>query len=328
MGSSSPSPLLIAIFGPTSSGKTSLSVQLGHRIRRHFGQEPVVISADSRQVYKYMDIGTSKTTAGEMGGIRHEMIDVVEPIRRLDLEDYVEAAREHIEKTFAAGGIPFVVGGTGVYLKALLEGWGVEQTGGLRESLRKDFPRNMAQDAHAMLRRLDRGAAAKVHPNNYEGVINALVSVMSKENEQQGRQGPRMRHLVLGLNPPPRLLDDKVARTYDEQVRRGLFAEVCDLATRYNLDDEMRRKGKDSKNQVLHTHGYREYFEVATERRKSVAELSTAELSEVRNRVVEHIRVYTRHQKAWFGKLPDVRMIKSGDQAFAEAARAIKNQSS
>ena len=97
----------------------------------------MVISADSRQVYRYLDIGTSKTTAAEMRGIRHEMLDVTEPVRKLELEEYVRLASAHVADCHARGAVPFVVGGTGVYVRALLEGWAVDRVGAARAALRR-----------------------------------------------------------------------------------------------------------------------------------------------------------------------------------------------
>jgi tRNA dimethylallyltransferase len=315
-----PGPL-VALYGPTSSGKTGLSVKAALRVERELGRPVVVISADSRQVYRYMDIGTSKTTAAEMRGIEHALIDVTEPSRKLELEDYVALARERIAAAAQAGALPFVVGGTGVYVSALTEGWEVGGAGTVRASLRRDFPPSMAADAHAMLRRLDRAAAARVHPSNYEAVLNALAAVMA--GGEARRSAPESRVLVLGLDPGPRAVEQQVAQTYDDQVRRGLFGEVTDLAARYGLDEEARARGRDSRNQVLHTHGYREFFDLARRLGKPVAQLSPAELADVREAVLDHIRPHTRRQRTWFAKLPSPRMVTSPDHAFREIARAI-----
>ena len=339
--------LLAALYGPTSSGKTALAVQVATRIEAGLGRRVVIISADSRQVYRYLDIGTSKTTAEQMRGIRHEMLDVAEPVRKFELAEYARQARGHIGAALAAGAVPFVVGGTGVYLKALLEGWSLEEAAAARDALRRDFPRSMAGDAYAVLRRLDRAAAARVHPNNYEAVINALVLVTAASTgpastgpastgpastqrppgpRKPGQPGPAPPATVLlGLDPGPRVVDQRVTRTYDEQVRRGLGREIQDLSARYGLDGELRRRGPDSPNQVLHTHGYREYFEVAAERGMDVAALTRADLAEVRGRVIEHIRQYTRRQRSWFSKLPQVRMISSAEQAYPLLARALRD---
>jgi tRNA dimethylallyltransferase len=312
--------LLVALYGPTSSGKTGMSVYLAQRIEREVGRQVIVISADSRQVYRYMDIGTSKTTAAEMRDIRHEMFDIAEPIRKLELEDYDRFARGYIADAFAANHVPLIVGGTGVYVKALLEDWAVAQVGAARKSLRQDFPRAMAPDAYATLRRLDRAAAAQIHPNNYEGIINALASVTGAGESKAAPDREGVRSIVLGLDPGVQVVNQRVADTYDRQVRRGLFDEVQELNYRYGLEREIRQRGPSAENQVLHTHGYREYFEVALERRKPVGSLTESDLAEVRTRVIEHIRRYTRRQRSWLQKLPGVRMVKSPEQAFGLVA--------
>jgi tRNA dimethylallyltransferase len=321
--------VLVALYGPTSAGKTAMAVQAARRVEADLGRGMVIISADSRQVYRYMDIGTSKTTDEEMGGIRHEMLDVAEPVRKFELEEYAALARGHISAALAAGLVPFVVGGTGIYLSAVLGGWDVDRVGAARASLRRDFPRSAAGDAYATLRRLNPARATRVHPNNYEAIINALAAVMAETGPsgqtRGGGTGPAgpdeaagaTATVVLGLDPGARVLDRRVAGTYHGQVERGLFDEIKSLAARYGLDREMRQRGRDSQNQVLHTHGYREYFEVAAARGKPVANLSGPDLAEVRSQVIERIRRHTRRQRGWFGKLPGTQMVSSADQAFA-----------
>lgn len=321
--------LLVALFGPTSSGKTRLSIELCLRMAADSGLESVVISADSRQVYRYMDIGTSKTTTAEMRGVRHEMLSVAEPASKYELESYVAAARRHIDDCWAGGGVPVIVGGTAVYVKALLEGWSVDRTAAMLASLRRDFPRGMAGDAYETLRRLDRNAAARVHQNNYDGVINALAAAMARpastlqtDAATQPAESANLRTVVLGLDRPARDLDSRVARTFDNQLERGLLDEVQSLSARYDLERESRRRAP-SNNQVLHTHGYREFFEVASERGKPLRTLSSADLATIRERVVAHIQAYTRRQRGAFRKLSGVRMVRSADDAY-QAVRGAR----
>jgi tRNA dimethylallyltransferase len=337
---------LLALYGPTSAGKTALAVEVALRIERELGRRVVVISADSRQVYRYLDIGTSKTTTAQMRGIRHELIDVTEPARKLELEDYARLAREHIASAFAAGAVPFVVGGTGVYVSALLGGWQVDQVGAARAALRRDFPRSMAADAYAMLRRLNRDAAAGVHPNNYDAVINALAGVLAGSRGDPVRgdpvrgdpvRGDPVRGdpasgaaagggpapVVLGVDPGARAVDRRVAATFAEQLKLGLLDEIADLNSRYDLDAQLRGRGRDSENQVLHTHGYREFFELALERGKPVAKLTEAERAEAGDLVVERIRRHTRRQRGWLTKLKITDLVSSADHAYAIAARSL-----
>lgn len=312
--------LLVALYGPTSAGKTALSIDLAEYLEKDLGRRVVIISADSRQVYRYMDIGTSKTTTAEMRGIRHEMIDVAEPVRKLELEEYTRLARRFISQAFTAGDLPLVVGGTGVYVKALIEGWATEQVGAARNELRRDFPRAMLPDAYAMLRRLDRGASARVHPGNYDAVINALAAVIGRDQEQPGGRDQTVRGLVLGLDPGARAVDQRVVRAYDGQVRRGLFDEILALDERYGLDRQLRQHGPEAANQVLHTHGYREYFELAREKGTLVSRLTEADLAEVRARVIERIQRHTRRQRAFMAKLPGIHRVSSLRQAAARVS--------
>lgn len=126
------------LFGPTSSGKTGLSIELALELRER-GLRPVVFNADSRQVYRGMDIGTSKISDPEMRGVEHRLLDMADPVRKLALERYVECARDAlIDIATDHTAVPVVVGGTGTYVKAILERWQVRGTARLRESLEKD----------------------------------------------------------------------------------------------------------------------------------------------------------------------------------------------
>lgn len=260
-----------------------------------------------------------------MQGIRHEMIDIIEPVRKLELEDYTSLARAEIARCFETEEIPFVVGGTGIYVKALIEGWSVDRVASARQSLRRDLPRSMTRDAYAMLRRLDRNLADRIHANNYEAIINALASVMAPDGRAARRTEPGVRRLLLGIDPGRDRVEARVVATYDDQVRRGLFDEVVELAYRYDLGRELHWRGPDSPNQVLHTHGYREYFEVAEERGKQVDRLDKRDLAEVRIRVLDHIQQYARRQRSWFRKMPSARMVKNSQQALAIIAKPVRS---
>jgi tRNA dimethylallyltransferase len=315
--------LVVAIYGPTSSGKTALSVRLCQLIAERLDRQPMVISADSRQVYRYMDIGTSKTAVDDMGGIPHRMIDVTEPDRKYELEQYVAAAREHLQRCLDEGGMPVIVGGTGTYLRALLEGWEVDRVGTLRASLRKDFPPGMAADAHATLERLDPAGAAKVHANNYAGLINALARVMAGEDETGL---PQVNRLVLGVDRSPSDLDRRIAETFARQLSAGLYEEVLELDSRYQLEDQFNEGRGPAPNQVLHTHGYTEWFEVARDRGRLVHHLSRTDHDEVRQRVVERITAHARRQRSVLAKLENAQRVTSPDQALRLVEAAVRRR--
>ncbi|MEU4391255.1 hypothetical protein [Kribbella sp. NPDC023855] len=314
--------LLVAVYGPTSAGKTKVSVDLCLRIRDELGLAPMVVSADSRQVYRYMDIGTSKTTPEEMRGVPHTMLDVTEPVRKLELETFVAEARKHMDECWASGGVPVIVGGTSVYVRSLLEGWEVDAVAEARNAIRRDFPRSMAEDAYAVLTRLDKSAAGRIHENNYDAIVNALAHAMGNDPDRAGTS-VAARQVVLGVDRPATEIDRRVAETYDSQVQRGLRDEVLELDERYDVLAQYRSLGQKSPNQVVHTHGYTEWFDLAVERGKPVENLGAAELDEVRDRVVERIRTHTRRQRSAIPKLTGVTMVRNDRDAFAAVQAAL-----
>jgi tRNA dimethylallyltransferase len=312
-------PALLALFGPTSAGKTELAIELSLWLRDRLGLDPLVVSADSRQVYRRLDIGTSKVTKEEARGIPHRLIDVVEPVRKLELESYVERAREAIDRSRAEGGVPFVVGGTGVYVNALVEGWELAGDEAARAELRRDFPPGSEREAHELLERLDRARAKKIHPNNLEATLNALAAVMAGSG-RSGAPGGAGPSLVLGLDPGPKEVSRRIELTLDRQLGAGLVEEVVALAERYDLEAEFRRHGARSRNQTLQTLHYREFFEFAARRGKQVRNLSREDLLAVRTQMLENTRAYARRQRSWFSKLPEPTMVGSA----ADARRAIE----
>jgi tRNA dimethylallyltransferase len=320
-----PPRMLVALYGPTSAGKTAVSVDLCLRIRDELGLPPMVVSADSRQVYRYMDIGTSKTTPEEMRGIPHTMIDVTEPVRKLELETFVAEARRHMEDCWTSGGVPVIVGGTSVYVRSLLEGWEVDAVAESRNAVRRDFPRSMAEDAYAVLARLDPKTAGKIHENNYDAIVNALARAMG--NDPERAVAPATRQVVLSVDRAASEIDQRVAATYDHQVERGLRDEVLGLEERYDVLSQYRRLGQKSPDQVVHTHGYTEWFDVALDRGKAVENLTGADLDEVRTRVVGRIQTHTRRQRAAIPKLTGVRPVRNGAAAFAAVKKSLESRS-
>jgi tRNA dimethylallyltransferase len=306
---------LVALYGPTSAGKTRASVDLCLRIRDELGLEPMVVSADSRQVYRYMDIGTSKTTPEEMRGIPHTMIDVTEPVRRLELEKVRRRGQ-------AAHGR--LLGVRRHQRVRALPARGLGGRRGRRGAQRRP-PGLPAEHGRGRVRRTDPArpkAAGKIHENTYDAIVNALAHAMGNDADRTGTTVAG-RPVVLGVDRPAAEIDQRVAATYDEQVRRGLRDEVLGLDERYDVLAQYRRLGQKSPNQVVHTHGYTEWFDVALERGKPVENLSPADLDEVRDRVVERIRTHTRRQRSAIPKLSGVKLVRNPRDAFAAVKAAL-----
>jgi tRNA dimethylallyltransferase len=290
----------VAIYGPTSSGKTALSLDVCEAASER-GLRAVVLNADSRQVYAGMDIGTSKIKVSQMRGFEHRLLDVAEPSSKLSLEAYAQMARDELASLAASGdALPVLVGGTGVYLQAVLDGWDLTGTGALRRSLERDFPRGDVQGAYHMLARLAPEAARRLHPGNYEAILNALVRRMA--GQASNEVATPFAFAIYGLDRGEAETDRRIETTLDAQIRDGLLAEIAQLDRRYRLIEQARRPGR-PRNMAWQTHGYREFVRTAASTGTAIADLDGAGLAAARAEALHHIRAYSRRQRSWFRKL-------------------------
>ena len=290
----------VAIYGPTSSGKTALSLEVCEAAAER-GLRPVVLNADSRQVYVGMDIGTSKIKSPEMRGFEHRLLDVAEPSSKLPLEAYAQMARDELASLAGSGdALPVLVGGTGVYVQSVLEGWDLTGTGTLRRSLERDFPRSDVTGAYQVLARLAPEVARRVHPNNYEAILNALVRRMA--GQPSNELATPFAFAVYGLDRGKAETDRRIETTLDAQIRGGLLAEIAQLDRRYRLVEQARRPDRQH-NVASQTHGYREFVHVAAATGNPITELDGADLAAARAEALGHIWAYSRRQRSWFRKL-------------------------
>ena len=293
----------MAIYGPTSSGKTALSLDVCEAASER-SLRPVVLNADSRQVYVGMDIGTSKIKPSEMRGFGHRLLDVAEPSSKLSLEAYAQMARDELASLAASeDALPVLVGGTGVYIQSVLDGWDLTGTGTLRRSLERDFPRSDVKGAYQLLARLARLApegVRRVHPSNYEAILNALVRRMA--GEASNKVATPFAFAVYGLDRGEAETDRRIEKRLDAQIRDGLLEEIAELDRRYRLVEQAGRPGR-RRNMASQTHGYREFVRVAASTGKAIAELDGADLAAARADALGHIWAYSRRQRSWFRKL-------------------------
>jgi tRNA dimethylallyltransferase len=290
----------VAIYGPTSSGKTALSLDVCAAASER-GLRPVVLNADSRQVYADMDIGTSKIQPSQMRGFEHRLLDLAEPSSKLPLEAYAQMARDELASLAAAeDALPILVGGTGVYVQSVLDGWDLTGTGTLRRSLERDFPPSDIQGAHRVLARLAPEVARRVHPHNYEAILNALARRMA--GQPSNKAATPFAFAVYGVDRGEAETARRIETTLDAQIRDGLLAEIAGLDRRYRLVEQARRPGH-QRNVAAQTHGYREFVRVAASAGKAIAELDGADLAAARAEALGHIWAYSRRQRSWFRKL-------------------------
>jgi len=220
---------LIAIVGPTAGGKTALGIALARAL------DGEIVGADSRQVYRHMDIGTAKPTPEERSLAAHHLIDVVDPDQEFGLAQYLELAAAALEDVWSKGKQPLLVGGSGQYVWALLEGWRVPRLPPqreLRRELEERAAREGAEALHRQLARVDPKAAARIDPRNVRRVIRALEVHKATGHPisyWQEKGPPPWQTLILGLTCPRQELYRRIDTRVDAMMEAGLVDEVGGL---------------------------------------------------------------------------------------------------
>jgi tRNA dimethylallyltransferase len=219
-------PPLVVIVGPTAVGKTALAVRLAAAV----GGE--IISADSRQIYRGMDIGTAKATAEEQAQAPHHLVDILDPSESMGLASFLERVTEAIADIVQRGLIPFLVGGTGQYIRAVIEGWQVPRVRA-DETLRRELYQRAESDGptalHTWLQELDPTAASRIDARNVRRTVRALeVCLLTgrRFSEQQHKSPPPYSILILGLTLPRAQLYERIDRRVDWMIENGLEEEV------------------------------------------------------------------------------------------------------
>lgn len=304
-------PLLVVILGPTGSGKTALSLRLAQEFRGE------IVNCDSVAMYREFDIGTAKPSLEERAQAPHHLFDFVEPTQEITAGEYARQARRVLSEISSRQRLPIVVGGTGLYLRALLEGLfaGPQRSEELRERLRARVEERGSDYVHRILKRLDRVSAAKVHPNDAPKLIRAIevcLAARQKMSElwQQGRdplQGFRI--LRLGLDPERRALYDRINLRARQMFENGLIEETKGLTVKYSANAR-----------PLTSLGY-----------KQAAQLFRGELTrdQALQAAQQAHRNYAKRQLTWFRREPAVTWLKGfGDERETQQAamRAVDSQ--
>ncbi len=284
-----PSPLrpLVAIVGPTAVGKSEVALILAERLNGE------IVSADSRQIYRGMDIGTAKPTPEERARVPHHLIDVTDPDRPLTLAEYQRMAYAAIEEIHRRGRLPFLVGGTGLYVWAVVEGWQIPPAPpdpALRRALEERAQREGPGALYEELRRLDPEAAARIDPRNLRRVIRAL-EVCHRTGQpfsaQQRKNPPPYAAIMIGLTRPREELYRRIDGRVERMIAAGLVEEVRRLAEGYPWELP-----------AMTGLGYRQ---IGTYLRGEIP------LEEAIRRIRSATRAFVRHQYNWF-RLGDPRI--------------------
>jgi len=290
-------PSIIVICGPTGIGKTSAGIEAAEA----FGGG--IISADSMQVYKYMDIGTAKPTLEERKRIFHHMIDIIEPDEDFSAAKFALMADEIIERLIRREIIPFLVGGTGLYIKALIKGLfnpGISLDG-TRSRLKKEAEKYGAETLYKRLLKLDREAADKIHPNDTFRIVRALEvyettgMTISEHHKKHAFSGNRFNVLKIGVTTERDDLYKRIEKRVDLMVEAGFAEEVKRLL---NMNYTAGLKS-------MQSIGYRHMVEYVTGR---------ISLDETVRILKQDTRRFAKRQMTWFNADPEIVWVKP-DQA-------------
>ena len=282
------------ITGPTAVGKTSAAVVVAQRI----GAE--IISADSRQVYIGMDIGTAKPTDAQRKAVRHHLVDIVRPDEDFNAAIFAQIASEAFDDIHSRGGTAIVVGGTGLYIKALLKGYtfkGVGADENIREAIEIDIAERGIDAVYAELKELDPAACEKIHPNNIPRVVRALEVIKSTgrpfseiSDDSSGDENPAYEYVAVCINTERGALYRRIDRRVEGMVHAGWPREVKELLSR----------GYTCELRALNALGYREIADYV-EKRWSFREAIDAICKATRN--------FAQRQLTFFRGMPELKWM-------------------
>lgn len=293
---------LIILTGPTAAGKTKLSIALAHAINGE------IISADSMQVYRHMDIGSAKIRSEEMQGIKHYLVDILEPSEDFNIVMFQKYAKQAMSEIYAKGKTPILVGGTGFYIQSVLYDIDFEESDAdiaLRSELEAVALQKGAGYLHAMLRECDERAAEQIHENNIKRVIRAIEfyrqtgKKISEHNELERRKEPAYDARYFVLTDERKRLYENIDRRVDIMIKDGLVDEVKRLLAMGCKRDSTAMQGLGYKEIISYLEG-----EITLEKAVYIIKRDT--------------RHFAKRQLTWFRREQDVRWVEKDKFAYDE----------
>ena len=298
MASPQPAPPLVVVLGPTASGKTALSLALAERF------EGEIVNCDSVAMYREFDVGTAKPTMAERARVAHHLLDCVAPTDHITAGDYARRARQVLEEIKARDHLPIVVGGTGLYLRALLEGLfpGPQRSEDLRERLRERAASRGSNYLHRILQRMDRATSQKIHANDLPKLIRAIEVCLASRRKMSelwahhGRDplsGFRIQRI--GLDPDRQALYDRINRRAKQMFEAGLVEETNRLIEKYG-----------NSQGPLTSLGYKQALQCIRGDLTREQAMQAAQQAH---------RNYAKRQMTWFRREPEVHWLRGfGDE--------------
>lgn len=295
---------VLVILGPTATGKSHCAIEIA---KKYNGE---IISGDSMLVYKGMNIGTAKPTAEELALVPHHLVDILPPDASFSVVDFKQQAERLITEITARGHLPIIAGGTGLYIKALLEGYAfneAEEDSELRRDLEREATEQGAQALHDRLRELAPQEAERIHPNNVRRVIRALESALQGESvNQYGAAEMPYNALVVGLNMDRQALYARINKRVDLMLEAGLEQEVHGLL----------EQGVHPDCQSMQSIGYRQmvwYIDAGMPYNDAVEKLKQA------------TRNFAKRQLTWYKKMSYIHWLQlDAEPDYAQAVAQIE----
>ena len=289
MQEQSPKERVLVILGPTATGKSHCAIE----IAKKFHSE--IISGDSMLVYRDMNIGTAKPTAAELASVPHHLVNILPPEASFSVVDFKEQAQRLITEINQRGHLPIIAGGTGLYIKALLEDYAfnsVSEDNELRQRLTMEAQEQGPEALHKRLAELDSEAAERIHPHNVRRVVRALEAALNGEQvNQYGASESPYDALVVGLEMERGALYERINRRVDIMLEQGLEQEVRELLSR----------GLSPHCQSMQSIGYRQmvwYLQGTMDYEQAVEKLKQA------------TRNFAKRQITWYKKMPYIQWLK------------------
>lgn len=300
---------VIVVIGPTSVGKTKMGVALAKKLNGE------VISGDSMQAYRQMDIGTAKVTIEEMEGVTHHCIDILDPKDQYSVHDFQQTVRKQITEITNRGHVPIIVGGTGLYIKAALYDYTFSEMENNHDEINKKYKDYTNEQLYAHLKQIDEESAKILHFNNRRRVLRA-IEIYEQTGQKKSEMINEQEHICLydayfvGLTLPRELLYERINLRVDLMMKNGLQGEMESLI----------KQGLTRENQSMKAIGYKEWFDYFE---------GKCDLNEVSENIKKHSRQYAKRQYTWFKNQFDVHWydvcLENFSKTIEEVSRDLKN---
>ena len=294
---------VIVIVGPTGVGKTKMGVALA----KYFNGE--VISGDSMQIYKTMDIGTAKVTVAEMEGVKHHLINIKEPTESYSVKDFQDEVRLKIKEISSRGKLPIIVGGTGLYIKAALYDYEFGESQMDHQEYVNKYQDHTNEQLYDLLLKIDEASAKELHPNNRQRVLRAIAIYEStgvKKSETLAKQNHELIYdaRFIGLTLERDVLYERINQRVDLMMEQGLYQEI----------EKLMKKNYSSSLQSMKAIGYKEWFAYFQ---------GNQSLEETLELIKKNSRNYAKRQYTWFNNQLPVEWFKVNLNDFDETINMV-----